>query len=86
MSQHLELVNGVWHAHTETHCMSMSAETFELYYRAHWEGVFVVRHREPSREEIVARITRLDYWTYARYDRRIQFLKLPGCILVGVSV
>ncbi len=86
MNQHLELVNGVlWHAHTETHCMSMSAETFEVYYRAHLEGVTAVRHVVPSREELLPRVTRLAYWAYARYDRRIRFIKLPGCIL-GVNV
>ncbi len=69
----------VWHGHTATHCLSLSQETFQRYLAAYQEGLrgqLIL-----TSEEAMACVTRLSYWSYARYDRAILLLRLPECIL-----
>lgn len=86
MEQTLHLINEtVWHVHTEQHCMSMSQETFQRYLSAYVEGKTVF-YAAPSPAEAIHRVTCLSYWAYARYDRNIRFVRLPGCILTDRQV
>ncbi len=69
----------VWHGHTETYRMSMGQETFQRYLTTHQEGLR--GHPTPTPHEAMQTVTRLSYWAYARYDRAIRFVRLPGCVL-----
>jgi hypothetical protein len=70
-----------WHGHTEKHCLSMSQETFQEYVRVYqqgWQG-----RGGPTQEEVMQRVTQPSYWAYARYDRNIHCILLPGCIMAS---
>jgi hypothetical protein len=71
----------VWHGHTQTHCMSMSQETFQRYVSAYVSTKTIPPYQAHSQEEAMQRVTQLSYWAYARYDRTIRLVRLPGCIL-----
>jgi hypothetical protein len=71
----------IWHGHTQTHCMSLSQETFQRYVSAYVGTKTVPPHKAASQEEAMQRVTQLSYWAYARYDRTIRLVRLPGCIL-----
>ncbi len=69
----------IWHGHTETYCISMNQETFHRYYTVYVQGV--AGQSTPTPQEAMQTVIRLSYWAYARYDRAIRFVQLPGCVL-----
>jgi hypothetical protein len=82
----LQFNGTIWHGHTQTHCMSLSQETFQRYVSTYVDTKTIPPHKAASQEEAMQRVTQVSYWAYARYDRFIRLVRLPGCVLTERQV
>jgi hypothetical protein len=58
----------------------MHQETFQRYL-----AVYQQQQPQLSSEQVQARVARLPYWVYARYDPAIRSLPLPDCVLASIG-